>query len=298
MGTVRRIAAIYVYPFKSAQALAVASASVDSVGLEYDRCWMAVAADGRFLSQRTHPRMALLRPSLRDDVMELEAPGLRPLPLPRAAPAPDGFSLFRVWATDRYGVDCGDAPAAWISAFIGVPARIVRGVRPHDRAVDSEDGCVRAGFADASPALAVSTASLADLNRRLRRPVPMNRFRPNIVLDGFEPFEEDAWGERWLGDVPTRGGRPCPRCATIQVDQDTARRGVEPLRTLATFRRNVAGQVEFGVNVMFEAAGTLHIGDPVTRRDLRGQTAGDREDGGRRPPDTSPRARSRPTPNP
>jgi uncharacterized protein YcbX len=272
MSSIRRVAAIRVYPFKSGRGLAVSSVEVDSVGLAADRRWMAVDGDGRFLSQRTHPRMALLSPSLRPDVMELRAPGMRPLLLQREEPALERLTLLRVWHTDRYAVDCGDASAAWISAFIGAPARIVRAVRPPERALQSEDGGVRAGFADASPALVVSAASLKDLNRRLDRPVPMDRFRPNVVLEGFEPFEEDVWGTRSLGSVPTRGGRPCPRCATTLVDQATAHRGVEPLRTLATFRRNATGEVEFGVNIFFDGVGTVRVGDPVTTPDPRGST--------------------------
>ncbi len=254
---------LFVYPFKAAAGIAVETVAVDSVGLRWDRCWMAVDAHGRFMSQRTHPRLALLRPHLVDQELAVDTDGMRTLLLPRAEPDPEGYEETRVWFSDRYSVDCGDAAAAWISDFLGQPSRIVRAVRPPDHPLVTGEGRVCGGFADASPALVVSHASLAALNRRLSERLPMSRFRPNLVVDGFGAFGEDDWGRARIGGVPTHGLRPCPRCAATLVDQATGEKGVEPLHTLATFRRNASGDVDFGMNIVFEAPGVLRVGDRI-----------------------------------
>jgi hypothetical protein len=260
-----RVIGLHVYPFKSAGGIAVDSVDVDEVGLKDDRRWMIVDGDGAFVSQRTHPRMALLRTRFDGGALEVAAPDVGALRLDRAEPDPEGHAIHRVWFSDRYSVDCGDRAAEWASDFLGMACRVLRAVRPEGAPPLTPDGRVRAGFSDASPALVASLGSLNALNARLDEPLPMDRFRPNVVVDGFGPFEEDDWGARtMLGAVLTRGGRPCPRCATTLVDQATGAKGLEPLKTLATFRRNAEGAVEFGVNIHFEGTGTLRVGDAVT----------------------------------
>ncbi len=259
----RRVSEIVIYPFKSARGIAVAEAEVDEVGLAWDRVWMAVDGSGAFISQRTHPRMVLLETRLEEDRLVLRAEGMEELSLPRAVPHEAALVEPRVWFSSRYAVDCGEEPARWMSRFLRCEARVLRAVRPPGAPLLTEEGRVRGSFADASPALVISPASLEALNARLPEPVRMKRFRPNLVVTGFEAFGEDRWGRRRVGDVSTRAGRPCPRCATTLVDQETGERGEEPLRTLATFRRNAAGEVEFGVNIYFEEAGTVRVGDVV-----------------------------------
>ncbi len=260
-----RVTGLFVYPLKSAGGIAVDHVAVDRVGLQDDRRWMIVDADGGFVSQRTHPRMALLGTRLLDDVLEVDAPGAGTFTFDRGPADASGFETFRVWFTDRFAVDCGAEAAEWAADFLGIPCRVVQAVRPSEDTALAPDGRVQAGFADARPALAISEASLADLNGRMESPLPMDRFRPNIVVGGFGPFEEDVWGERHVGSVRTGDGGRCPRCATTLVDQITAEKGVEPLRTLATFRKNADGAVDFGVNVFFREAGVLHLGDEVER---------------------------------
>ena len=263
MNPPRRVTGLFVYPFKSAAGTGVSSVEVDEVGLRFDRAWMAVGPGGNLVSQRSHPRIALLKADLNGMSLRLTAPGMEAMELPRTEPDPDGFRALRVWFSDRYAVDCGDEPARWLSDFLESSIRVMRAVRPRGHPMLTDEGRVRGSFADASPALVISTASLDELNRRLEQPLRMDRFRPNVVVEGFGAFEEDAWGSRRIGSVPTRGGRPCPRCAGTLVDQDTGEKGLEPLRTLATFRRNAAGEVEFGVNVFFDEEGTLRVGDAV-----------------------------------
>ncbi len=260
----RSVVDLIVYPFKSARGIRVDAVEVDVVGMRDDRRWMAIDPSGAFISQRTHPRMALLHTRLTPGSLDLSAAGMEPLTLDRAEPSGEEFESLLVWFSDRYARDCGDAAANWISTFLGEPARIVRAVRPREHPPLNDEGRVRAGFADASPALVISVASLEELNARLDTPLRMDRFRPNIVVDGFGVHEEDDWGSRLIGEVPSSGRYPCPRCATTLVDQATGEKGKEPLGTLATYRRNAKGEVDFGMNIAFDGAGTIRVGDQIS----------------------------------
>ena len=258
------LSAIHVYPLKSAAGIALSSVAVDEVGLRYDRRWMLIDEEGDFLSQRTHPRMAHLGTALENDALRISAPGCEPLKLPLAGIREGGrFVTVRVWHEDRYAADCGAESAQWASAFMGFPCRIVKAVEPVAGPRISDSGWVRAGFADAEPALVISTASLDDLNTRLTEALPMNRFRPNLVVSFVPAYSEDRWATVRIGDVPVRGSRRCPRCALTTVDQGTGIKGREPLRTLATYRRVGSGEVVFGMNVRFERAGVLRVGDAI-----------------------------------
>lgn len=272
---VPRVRTLHVYPLKSAAGISVEAAEVDEVGLAVDRRWMVVGADGRFMSQRTHPRMALLETELTSSALRVAFRDRSTLELPRnedgqgkdAGPA--SLVSVRVWFEDRYGIDCGDDAAAWMSETLQAPCRVLRAGMPPDGSRLSAEGRVRSSFADARPALVISTASLEDLNARLGArgfpALPMNRFRPNIVVDGIGPYEEDAWGSVRFGDVPVRGVNPCPRCATTTVDQATGVAvGPEPLRTLASYRRMDDGSAAFGMNVAFGGTGLLRVGDEIT----------------------------------
>jgi uncharacterized protein YcbX len=155
--------------------------------------------------------------------------------------------------------------ASWLSAFLGVACELVcfpdasrRLVEPHGPTPAAE-----VAFADSYPFLLISEASLVDLNRRLERPLPMNRFRPNLVVRGCEPYAEDEWRCIRIGDVVFHVVKPCTRRSTTTVDQATAKRGREPLATLATYRR-VRNKVVFGQNLVHQGQGWLHLGDEVT----------------------------------
>jgi uncharacterized protein YcbX len=259
-----RVVSLHVYPLKSAGGIPVAEARVDETGLEHDRRWMVVDARGRFLTQRSHPPMALLRTALAGGSLRVTAPGMEPLELPLDEPEhPAAPELIPVWDKDRDAVSCGPSAAAWMSAFLEADCRVVRSVSPDGAPRLGPRGTVRAGFADGWPALAISTASLDDLNGRLFEPLPMNRFRPNIVVDGIGPYAEDEWSRVRIGEVPVVGRKRCLRCAITTTDQETAERGVEPLRTLAGYRRDASGEVAFGMNVGFEGVGSLRVGDLV-----------------------------------
>ena len=165
--------------------------------------------------------------------------------------------------------DCGDESAEWLSNFLGSPLRLVRMGGTYQRPVLKK--AAQAGdvvtFADSCPFMVMSEASLADLNGRLATPLPMNRFRPNLVVADCAPYAEDAWTRVRIGDVVLRSAGPCTRCPITTTDQLTAARGKEPLKTLATYRRDPDDptDVNFGVNLIHETKrGTVRVGDAVT----------------------------------
>jgi uncharacterized protein YcbX len=266
-----RLVSLHLYPLKSAGGFQVAEARADETGLAHDRRWMVVDAGGRFLTQRSHPRMALLRTSLSERALRVTGPDMNPLELPLGGPVDArAAEVIPVWDKDRDAVSCGAEAAAWMSAFLGVGCRVVRSVSTPGSSGLGPRGTVRAGFADGWPALVISTASLADLNRRLDEPLPMSRFRSNLVVEGVGPYAEDGWRRARVGEVTVLGRKPCFRCAITTTDQETAERGVEPLRTLATYRRAPSGDVAFGMNVGFEAGGVLRAGDQIHVEEVDG----------------------------
>jgi uncharacterized protein YcbX len=259
-----RLSAINVYPLKSAGGLTQTSWDVDAFGLRHDRRWMLVDDSGAFLSQREHPRLALVRPEIGPVALTLRAPSVRDLTLPLEPAGPE--LPVTVWGGETRGRVVSLQANDWFTALLGIacrlvymPEEVVRPVR-EDYAANGE----RTSFTDGFPFLLISEASLSDLNRRLSAPVPMNRFRPNLVVAGADPFAEDAWRRIRIGTVTFRVAKPCPRCVMTTVDQSLgAMAGTEPLRTLATFRRNAEGQVDFGQNLLHAGTGRLQVGMPV-----------------------------------
>jgi hypothetical protein len=258
-----RVSEINIYPLKSAAGIALESAELDAFGFRHDRRWMVVDNDGQFLTQRAEPRLALVRTSIDDAALCLEATGCGPLRLPLDHPG-GARRPVRVWADDTEAVDAGDDAARWISTALGRPARIVHMpddiVRPVDASYSVGDD--RVSFVDAFPFLLISQASLDELNRRLDHPLPMNRFRPNLVVEGTEPHAEDGWQRIRMGDVTFAVVKPCARCVTTTIDQATGVAGREPLRTLATYRK-VGSNVLFGQNLIHRAMGAVRVGDEV-----------------------------------
>jgi uncharacterized protein YcbX len=257
------LSGLYVYPIKSCAGIALESAALSATGLRHDRRWMLVDETGGFLSQRAHPRMALVSVRISSERLIVGAPGMPDLEVPLQPDTEDLISV-RVWGDESRGATAGEEADRWFGEFLGFPCRLVympdRGVRPVD-SPHAEDGD-RVGFADAFPFLLTSEASLDDLNHRMDEPVPMDRFRPNLVVRGCGPYAEDGWGRVRVGEVPFRVAEGCARCAITTVDQRTGVRGKEPLRTLATYRK-YGGEVFFGRNLIHASLGTLRVGDPV-----------------------------------
>ncbi|HEX6051296.1 MAG TPA: MOSC N-terminal beta barrel domain-containing protein [Gemmatimonadaceae bacterium] len=258
------VAALYVYPIKSCAGMSVSSVELDRRGVIGDRRFMVVDDAGRFLTQRELPRLALIVPRIADGMVTLAAPGSRAITVPILEEGPRRSVV--VWRDTCDALDQGDDASRWLSAHLGLPCRLVRLADGWKRLVDPTYATRpddEVSFADAYPLLLIGEASLEDLNTRLGTPLPMNRFRPNVVVRGSAPFAEDDWRDIVIGDVRATVVKPCARCVTTLVDQETGARGKEPLRTLATYRRRGDGEVYFGQNVIHAGRGAITVGDRV-----------------------------------
>lgn len=269
------VTGLFLYPVKSLRGLAVTSAAVDALGLVGDRRFLVVDDTGRFLTQRTHPRLAQIATALTTDALVLSASGTSPLQVPLAPSTPPRLRTVSVWKSDNLlADDCGPDTSAWLTSFLGTPAHLVRigesFHRPILKPKYAHPGDI-VSFADAFPFLILGEASLADLNARLAAagapPVPLDRFRTNILVSGSPAFAEDTWPRFRIGEIVFRSGGPCSRCIMTTTDQATGeRRGPEPLRTLATYRRDAddPSDVNFGQNLLHETkSGVLCFGDTV-----------------------------------
>lgn len=256
---------INIYPVKSCKGTTLTRAGLTAFGLEYDRHWMVVDADGTFLSQRAIPRMALIEPSLTNDGLVLKAPNCETIELPRVTTTESPRTV-KIWNDVCTAQDCGDLAAGWFTQFLGINARLVTLGGAYHRSVNAKYSTNQdqVGFADAFPLLLISSASLRELNDRLDSPIPMNRFRPNLVISGCDPYAEDRWVRFSAGGLTFKVSKPCARCTVPTVDQTTGTKGKEPSVTLSTYRK-INNDVYFGQNVINEQkSGELVLGMEVT----------------------------------
>lgn len=274
--TAALLAGINVYPVKSCRGIAVARARIAARGLELDdatlpagdREWMIVDDDGRFITQREVPRLALIDVAIDGSALRLSLRGAPAIDVPTAGRRV-GTRDVVVWGSTVPAHDAGPEAAAWLAAALGVSCRLVRFDAAHERRCNAQfvgDTGAHTMFADAYPLLVVSEASLSDLNERIAESsgaasaLPMNRFRPNLVLSGLAPWDEDHLDTIDVDGVTIKLVKPCTRCVTTTTDQATAIRGIEPLPTLARYRTNEAlGGVTFGMNAIVVAG----VGRPI-----------------------------------
>ncbi|MEO8294672.1 MAG: MOSC N-terminal beta barrel domain-containing protein [Gemmatimonadota bacterium] len=257
------MSSLHVYPIKSAGGISVEEASLDDFGFAMDRRWMIVDSRGAMVSQREAHRLALVNVSLDRNMIQVSASDMEPLTV--SGEEGNGPTIeVAVWDDRCAALDAGDVAAEWFSGFLGMPVRLVHMPGTTFRRV--HPGFVpetrRVSFADAFPVLLTTEASLADLNARMETPLPMNRFRPNLVVRGTTPFEEDEWRQIQIGPVTFHVVKPCDRCVITTINQATAEQGKEPLRTLALFRKR-NGQVFFGQNIVHQGPGIIRVGDRV-----------------------------------
>jgi uncharacterized protein YcbX len=259
------IATLYLYPVKSCRGIRVATTAMTERGFAHDREWMIIDASGRFLSQREVPQLALIRTALSNDALELADFNGSTFSVPLGQRG--ATREVTVWRDNVQAIDQGPGAASWLSERLNREVRLVRFDpavhRACNRAYVGESGA-HTGFADAYPLLVISEASLSDLNARLASPLPMNRFRPNVVLRDCEAYDEDHIDEIAAGVIRMKLVKPCTRCQITTTDQETAERGSEPLATLGTYRMNTALEgVTFGVNAIPTAGlgATLSVGD-------------------------------------
>lgn len=263
------VTALYQYPVKSCRGIAVQRLPLDAIGPIGDRRVMLIDQRHQFVSQRTHPRLALVEVAWADGGIAVRAPEAAPLVVSLAA----GDAALRpaqIWRDTVEARDLGEAAADYFSRYLGQRVRLVHLPDDSPRWVDRDYAPqpTRVGLADGFPLLLASEESLADLNARLDEPLPMDRFRPNLVVRGLPAWDEDDW--RTMETV-ARADRalslavkkPCSRCNTTTVDQQSARRGIEPLRALAGFRRQ-GNKVYFGQNLLHAGPGVISVGDVFT----------------------------------
>lgn len=266
-----RITGLFSYPIKSCAGIEQATACLEAFGLAWDRRWMLVDPAGTFVTQRTLPRLACVIPRLDPAHLRITAPGRRELAIPLQS-SRTSIRDVSVWSDRVAAWDEGDVAAGWFTEFAGRPLRLVRfpddAVRPVSRQYATLPGSTTA-FADGFPLLLATEESLADLNIRLRArglaPVPMSRFRPNIVLAGADqPYAEDDWLALQTGNLQLDIVKPCSRCVMTTTDQSSGQipEPGEPLATLNSYRR-WQGQVVFTQNVIAHGRGFLTVGDPV-----------------------------------
>ncbi|HUQ09505.1 MAG TPA: MOSC N-terminal beta barrel domain-containing protein [Steroidobacteraceae bacterium] len=261
-----RITDLNVYPVKSCRGMPVAAAEVTRTGLLDDRHWMLVRPNGRFVTQRELPRMALIGTCVGSDGLTLTAPGMPALSVPRGAAG--AARPVTVWKFDGRGIDAGAEASAWATKYLETELSLVAFDADTPRTCSPEwtQGLHSVTeFADGYPILVISRASLADLNGRLDKPLPMERFRPNIVIDGVGAYDEDRVHELNVEGITLRLVKPCTRCSITTTDQHLgAVDGVEPLRTLKAYRYDPELKgVLFGQNaIIVRGAGErLRVGD-------------------------------------
>ncbi|WP_052852823.1 MOSC domain-containing protein [Streptomyces avicenniae] len=268
-----RVAEVTSYPIKGCAGVTVPAIRFGPAGAAHDRAFMVTDTAGVFRSQRADPRLSLIRPRVSEDgsLLRLEAPGLGPLDVPVHAEGPARpVSLFG----DPYrGIDQGADAAAWLTEVLATPSRLVRVPPDHGRVTDGVTPGT-SGYADSSAVHILSQASLDGLNARLaaegRPPLPMDRFRPNLVVTGWaEPHTEDRVREAAVGAAVLGYTKLAVRCAVTLVNQATgARSGPEPLRTLARYRRGAdigtgGGGVSFGAKFSVVRPGRIAVGDEI-----------------------------------
>ena len=255
------VSALAVYPIKSTRGIALARARIARRGFEHDRRFMVVGDNSKFLTQRTHPRLALVDVRIAGDHLVISASGAGSITVPLV---PEGVRRqVTVWRDTCDAVVVSEA-SPWFRDWLGITCDLV--FMPDDverlaKPAHALPGDL-VGFPDGYPFLLTASASLDDLNTRLVAPVTMERFRPNIVVSGSNAFAEDGWKRIAIGGVPFRVAAPCARCTITTVDPATAEMGVEPLKTLATFRTR-DNEVLFGQNLVHDAEGTIEVGAAV-----------------------------------
>ncbi len=260
-----RLAEIHVFPVKALAGLTLSQSEVEPCGLAQDRRWLVIDHKNRFLTQRVLPQMAVMAAHVTPHGLRLSAPGHAPLEI--ATPGLDTTpEPVVVWRDTVLAAQASAAAHAWISAALGQPCRLVHLHDPGARTSSSAFALPgeTVSFADAFPVLLTSTSSLADLNARLAVPVPISRFRGNLVIEGAPAWAEDTWRLIRIGGTTFRVAKPCDRCIVTTIDQDTGERPqrMEPLRTLGQFRQEERG-IMFGQNLVPAVLGRVSVGDAV-----------------------------------
>jgi len=254
---------IWIYPIKSLGGVRLSSARVFPKGLRFDRRWMLIDEAGNFITQRIHSRMALFKLSFIGDIFTIRFQD-DTIQLPVNAPVIAETIQAIIWDDTVKVAEVAGEYSAWFSQRLGFSCRLVHFPETNPRSVDEKYNVNddHVSLADAYPFLIIGQSSLDDLNNKLSKPVPMNRFRPNFVFTGGISFEEDNWRKFTIGNNRFIGVKPCGRCTLITVNQDTAEKGIEPLATLTAYRKT-NNKVYFGQNLVAIDNYEVHEGDKI-----------------------------------
>jgi len=258
------VSQLTIYPVKSFAGIQLEKSKVDSMGLKFDRRWMVVSPEGKFLTQRTIPKMATINTSLDNEQLTLSVAGKASHLVPIVSPDSEKMDV-KIWKDDIKVAKVGKQTDEWVSDVLGIDCHMVYIEESVVRQCDltfSEKG-ERTGFADGFPILIISEESLRDLNTRLDSPIDMRRFRPNIVIAGIDAYAEDELGQFSINSVDMKGVKLCSRCPMPMVDPDLGERtSQEPIATLSTYRKR-DNKIFFGMNVIQKSQGVIAIGDEL-----------------------------------
>lgn len=257
---------IWIYPIKSLGGIRLTKATVLEKGLAYDRRWMLVDEQGKFLTQRVYPEMALLKVTMSNEQVTItHTQKLSNHSILLKPSRANELTEVTIWDDTVKAFEVNAETSKWFSEMLSIPCRLVFFPEENIRAVDPRfaSNNENVSLADGYPFLIIGEASLADLNSKMESPLPMNRFRPNFVFSGGKPFEEDDWKEFTIGANRFLGVKPCSRCVLTTVDQETAIKGIEPLRTLATYRK-WDNKIFFGQNLLAIDHTFVQEGDRIT----------------------------------
>ncbi len=255
---------INIYPIKSLGGISLQSSIVEERGLKFDRRWMLIENENKFITQRTYPQMALLKVEISNDdlIISHKTEAMERL----FVPFNYNFTATKdviIWNDIVPGSFYKPFIDSWFSNALGVKCRLVYMPDSTERIIENEKVHNNIlSFADGYPFLIIGSSSLDDLNSRLKEPLPMNRFRPNFVFNGGRPYEEDDWNLFRIGDVTFRGIKPSSRCSVTTVDQETGETGKEPLATLSTYRKSDS-KVFFGMNLVCNSTGEVKLGNKI-----------------------------------
>lgn len=256
---------IWIYPIKSLAGIRLQRSNVKQKGLVYDRRWMLVDEAGRFLTQREHPEMSQFQLTMNTEELTILNRVSSQLIVLDLKDEKVGESLSTiVWDDEVEAIEVGPIYSQWFSDQLKIRCKLVFFPESHKRDVDPDYATKneQVSLADGYPFLIIGQASLDDLNKRLKEPIPMNRFRPNFVFTGGEPFEEDRWKNFRIGSNRFIAVKPCSRCVLTTVDQRTGVKGTEPLATLASYRK-YGGKINFGQNLLAIDYDGIQEGDEI-----------------------------------
>lgn len=268
------ISQIITYPVKSLAGIKQKKALLYPRGLQYDRRWMLINENGRFITQREFPRMAQFRPMLTDDHLLVYAPEQmeNPIEIPLTSPKEQPAKMVQIWNDTVMAITMDSTIDEWFTDWLKTPCRLVympdESKRPLNPAFELPNG--KLSFSDGGPILVVGEASLRDLNARLKEPLLMERFRPNLVFNDGVPYEEEHWKGFQINDEDFKALKPCVRCKITTIDQQTAEVGKEPLQTLSTYKKGEKG-ITFGLLASWqfpeeeteETAVEIKVGDSI-----------------------------------